>query len=143
MQHAPSVSYPVGRSVFQAALLVLLSFLLAWVVLWFAATSDSVMRTALLLLGWWLVSVWAGWSYLRSPTGHLAWRAGQWWLNEDDGKVIVLQDLSSVVLLHWQAAAVGGKTRWIWLEKNKLPGEWLSLRRALYSPQISPLQQQT
>jgi hypothetical protein len=141
VQHAPSVNYPVGRSVFQAALAALLGGLSGCVVLIFAQRNASVASISLLTLGWLLASAWAGWACLRSPSGWLQWQAGQWFLNGEAGITTLIQDFSMVVLVRWQTDATGHKTQWLWLERNQLPAEWLGLRRALYSPQISPLQQ--
>jgi hypothetical protein len=140
-QHnAPSVTYPLGRSHWQAW--VLLGFWLAalavvgaWVM-----TSPSV--------GW---RQWAGLvmvagvglmalnSWKNSPVGQLAWD-GQVWRWEGPGyqtgvaeyELSVALDVQNLMLLRIENQAHA--TLWLWAERRAFPARWLDLRRAVYSP---------
>jgi hypothetical protein len=135
MHHAPSVNYPVERSRFAAALL-----LLAWLLgaagcaLWWILGQAS---------GWRLIAVtpivivtgsFAAWSWWRSPCGTLDWDRGSWnWLANGQVRTGTLEvglDLQHWLLLHWNDVA---GSQWLWLERAGKPNCWSDLRRAVYS----------
>src|SRR5438445_3812340 len=102
MHSAPSVSYPVGRSRLAGAML-----LLAWmlgagaIALWCAQVQPSAARvlgaTALVLAS----GATAGWTWVRTPQGKLAWDGDSWsWSGERDGTgtLQVVLDLQRLVL---------------------------------------------
>ena len=143
-QHnAPSVTYPLGRSRFQA-----------WMVsvLWLAA---------LLVVGAWVVtSQYVGWrqslglvlvvgaglaalhGWKNSPVGQLAWN-GQVWRWEGPGyqagvaeyELSVALDLQNLMLLRIENQAHA--KLWLWVERRAFPARWSDLRRAVYSPHRS------
>lgn len=156
MQNAPSVDYPVGRSLFWAGLLCLLG--LAGVlcqVLWWRLLGpqqrSGLLHQVLLAGGLLLCGGWAAWArlaWLRAPVGRLRWdalapaageggrSAGAWrWFSVafPDGAplmdVSVVLDLQSRVLL--RLADPGGRLRWVWAERDRDPPRWPGLRRAL------------
>lgn len=155
MQNAPSVDYPVGRSVFWAGLLCLLGLagLLCQVMWWWwlgpqqraDPVQQGLLAGGLVLCGGW--AAWARLAWLRTPVGRLRWDAqapaardgqppGAWrWFSAafPDGAplvgVTVMLDLQSRVLL--RLADPGGRLRWVWAERGRDPLHWRGLRRAL------------
>lgn len=167
MRNAPSVVYPVGRCRFYAALLVTLGVVtgvmlvvVCWPLLPHTAVgstappppSDKVagLLGALLWLGW---SGFAGFSWLRSPTGVLQWDAqapdpgsrspaktGLWrWTSAAyrEGtplkQVSLVLDLQSRLLIRLRNT--DGVHTWVWLAMSRDPGRWNDLRRALVATQ--------
>lgn len=143
MHHAPSVNYPVERSRFAAALL-----LLAWLLgtgacwLWWIQAQAPGWRLGVASLVMFATGSFAAWSWWRSPRGTLACDGESWtWLA--DGRVSggtpeVSLDLQRWLLLHWKGATV---SRWLWLVRAGESGRWDDLRRAVYSrprPQATP-----
>jgi toxin CptA len=137
MHHAPSVSYPVGRSSWAGAILLaawLVGALagLAWLRGGAPAWAPALLGAMLAVTG-----AAAGWSWWRQPSGLLAWDGAHWTLAADrhpalePGALEVALDLQSLLLVRWSAA---GQGRWLWLEKGRLPSRWDALRRAVYSP---------
>lgn len=147
MRNAPSVSYPVGRSAFQAGVLVVLGLLgalaLLLPLLWFPAVPGWVWVAGALLWLFWSGWAWLNWS--RAPRGRLQWdaralpatgtRAGVWrWLAEG-APAVELQtlewvwDAQHVVLL--RPRGTGRRLPWLWLEGRREPARWDDLRRAL------------
>jgi hypothetical protein len=140
MHSAPSVTYPVGRSRFALAFVVL-----AWlagaagVAAWrigvaapalqvFAAVAAVVAFGAAALHGW-----------LRSPAGTLSWDGAGWtWsgpAGAESGSPRTVLDAQRVMLLRWDC---GRTTRWLWLERAMQPSSWDDLRRAVYSRVPTP-----
>jgi toxin CptA len=137
MHHAPSVSYPVGRSSWAGAIVLLLwlagvaacsGWLLTGAPAW-----APLLVVAVLVAG----AGAAAWSWWRHPAGLLAWDGAHWTLASgaspalDPGALEVALDLQRVLLVRWSAA---GRSHWLWLEKGRLPARWEALRRAVYSP---------
>jgi toxin CptA len=137
MHHAPSVSYPVGRSSWAAAVVLLLWLAgavacMGWLAVGAPGWAPLVVAPVLLAgggtgaLSWW-----------RQPAGLLAWDGAHWTLASgpspalDPGALEVALDLQRVLLVRWSAA---GRSRWLWLERGRLPARWDALRRAVYSP---------
>jgi len=143
--HAPPVSYPVGRCVWEAwVLLVLCSLLLVAVLAAAVQGADlrehgAAVRFLLLgMTGWTLVSVWAGWAWWHSPRGRLLWREGQWqWWPDGEGDALPVAavhlalDAQRVLLLRLE----GGRRvpRWLWLECRRDVTRWDDLRRAVWA----------
>jgi len=136
MHAAPSVSYPVGRSMFALALtagLVLAALVVA--VVWTAQAAQAGWRQALAFAAVAASGAYAAFSWWRSPAGLLRWDGSAWnW--EEGGEVRVGQpaialDLQNRVLLRWQPET--GPVRWIWLERSRDCVHWEALRRAVYS----------
>lgn len=136
MHYAPAVSYPVGRSRFQALLIVGVSFigfvtLLAWT--WQTAQTFAQQFGAWLL--WLLSFAYAAIGWWRSPLGKLQFKNGEWnWIGKagtQPVKTVVTLDFQHTLLL----AARGSQTstRWLWLEQRCQPQCWITLRRAAYA----------
>ena len=147
MRNAPSVSYPVGRSAFQAGVIVVLGLLGALALLlplrWYPAVPGWVWVAGALLWLFW--SGWAGLNWSRAPRGRLQWdaralpatgtRAGVWRWLPDGAPAVELQALDWV----WDAQVVvlarprspGQRLPWLWLEGRREPARWDDLRRAL------------
>src|SRR5690349_7732632 len=119
MHDAPSVSYPVGRSRFAAALL-----LAAWLVgasvtaLWWAQSPSTGGRQ---WAAWWAVAasgVAAAWRWWRSPEGVLSWDGRSWsWSARgrvDAGLLQVSLDLQQFMLVR---CACGNESHWLRLER--------------------------
>lgn len=143
MHNAPSVSYPVGRSLLAGGLaagLWLLGGLVTvhWVVQ--SQVSGWRLATASIVLA--LTALAAGWNWRSMPRGTLAWDGQSWaWSGAgqtDSGTVEVRLDLQNWLLLHF---GLPGASRWLWLERSRCPERWDDLRRAVYSrarPQTPP-----
>lgn len=156
MRNAPSVAYPVSRSVFHAWLLALLASLgllvqAAW---WWpiAGTAPAIVQRDVLagLIGavlWalWLGFAWRGW--LRAPVGQLQWDAlatppdglqgcGAWRWRSAAGhdaaplrRVDLVLDLQQRALLRLRDDDAAQS--WVWVERAGDPAHWNDLRRAL------------
>jgi hypothetical protein len=130
MHDAPSVTYPVGRSRFALAF-ILMAWLLgaaagaAWA--WQAGAPGWRHAAVALALG--VTGAVALWHWWRSPAGELAW-AGGWTWHGRAGCVAPALDVQAVVLLRWQDSST---TQWLWLERARCPERWSGLRRAVYS----------
>ena len=140
MHNAPSVNYPVGRSLWAG------SFLLA---IWLAGASCLLLWMAqsagpdwLRVAGWLVLAV-VGLAALRqwqcSATGTLDWNGHCWCWAKQQGKVVVYLDLQWLLLLRWQGVSRG---QWLCLEKGRVQPQsaremqWHALRRAVYSRAI-------
>jgi toxin CptA len=135
MHDAPSVSYPVGRS--SLAGTILLS-------IWMAGglagagmgwSGASAPRLAAVAAVWLATGALAMWWWHAHPAGLLAWDAGTWSWSEggprvEAGTLHVGADFQSALLLRWVGE---GATRWLWVERGRLPTHWVALRRAVYS----------
>ena len=135
MHGAPSVSYPVGRSLFGAGILLAAwtfgSASCAW--WWWSGASGWRLGAALIAVA--ATGIMAAWWWRRQPEGLLGWDGGAWtWAG--DGRdlhevgIHVEIDLQAMLLLRWHAQAGSG---WFWLERRSLPQRWDALRRAVYS----------
>lgn len=146
MRHAPSVGYPVGRSVFWCACLCLMGLLMALVLVltWSRLPGGVALANATAQAAWWL---WVLRVVRRSPTGRLvfqgaagtapaggvdwAWSEGRADREEPLTPPVVVVDLGTRLLLN--LAGRPGGPRWAWVEASSSPGDWLALRRALKS----------
>jgi hypothetical protein len=149
MRHAPSVMYPVGRSAFWGALLLLVGL---WLALVLALARDGLAWWQCLGLGlavalWWLMAARdarhqpQGWlQFSASPLPHEPDDAGWAWLREPGGDAVPLQRLRMVLDLQQrlllQASGGEGAPRWIWLEAARAPADWLALRRAVQASAV-------
>ena len=137
---APPVTYPLGRSVFQAS--VLAGFWLAGLIA--AGAWAYLVRQPDWRIGVCVASVvvagmaaYRGWK--NSPAGSIAWD-GQSWRWESPGyqtgvaeqQLSVLADFQGVMLLRIENHAKAGM--WLWVERKSFPERWMDFRRAVYSP---------
>jgi hypothetical protein len=135
MHSAPPVSYPLGRSRFAAALLLLV-FLLGG-----AVTASWGFQSQ--LPGWRLGGAclvlaaaggFAAWHWWHGAEGTLAWDGETWaWSGERlerAGAIEVSVDLQRWLLLRWTS---GSESHWFWLDRARGAERWDDLRRAVYS----------
>lgn len=135
MHSAPSVSYPVGRSVVLAGLLTAAAGLGMVAVIAGVANLSGVgaATVGLVWCGWGAGCLWA---WERQPQGQLSWRAGTWsWVSEAYREGVALQrvervyDLQSAMVVRLHNA--DGARTWVWVEQGSDPARWHDLRRAL------------
>jgi hypothetical protein len=78
---------------------------------------------------------WAAHSWWNGPTGVLHGSGNGWWWEPAEGaagpgELQVALDLQHVLLLR---LSLQGAVAWLWLERRSRPGQWESMRRAVYS----------
>lgn len=138
MYNAPSVTYPVGRSFFQAGLLFGLALLGAglgagWII---ASPRFGAAQLAMVLL-WLMAAAVAGWCWRRPARGELQWDGQAWaWRSAAapaawPGQVAVRLDWQRGLLLAFVGES--GRTQWLWLARSADATRWPALRRALYA----------
>ena len=138
MHNAPSVSYPVGRSLVAAALATAASLLGALVIgLWAAQSQLSGWRIGLACLAWLGAASISAWKWWVTPKGVLAWDGQAWTWNgngdgvaADSGRLEVSLDLQHSLLVRWCSPTA---RLWLWLERRRRAERWDELRRAVYS----------
>jgi hypothetical protein len=142
MHAAPSVTYPVGRSAFALAVVVLLVALgLAVASAWTLQSDHAGWRQAFAfaaVCGCGGAAIAAWW---RSPAGLLVWDGAAWSWEEggerSPGRPEIALDLQNRLLIRWQPEA--GRVRWLWLESSRDGAHWDALRRAVYSRASTPV----
>ncbi|MFT4242719.1 MAG: hypothetical protein QM569_10590 [Acidovorax sp.] len=140
-RNAPPVLYPLRRSRFLGALLVMIvlagaGVLAGWVVC--GAGPDRGWPAAAALCMWLVSAGGALHFWLRQPTGAIRWDGQFWALVGSDGRATALSDPPQVFLdlqsyLWMQVAPEGWRSRWLWLERSSQSERWMDLRRAVYS----------
>ena len=135
MHNAPTVSYPVGRSHVQGALLIFLLFAaLATLFLWRAHAlwgwRQGLMTTTLCLAA---LFAWQEWR--RTRQGLLIWDGDSWCLGTAQssvtGSMSVQLDFQFILLL--KITPLRGPPLWLWAERKRLEPLWTPLRRAVFS----------
>lgn len=138
MHSAPAVSYPVGRSHFQAIVLSMawLAGLLAgtfWLLEDRAWDWRHALFTSLLVLGAGL----AARSWQKTTSGILRWDGQTWWLSTGHdphaGRVRVHLDLQHAMLLSLMRE--DGVVHWFWPQRSLSPLAWQAFRRAVHARQ--------
>ncbi len=135
MHDAPSVSYPVGRSVWAGAMAAALWLAgLAGVLLWSAQPQVAPWRLALAWTAVAAAAVVVLRTWWRPPRGTLAWDGAAWTWTPDGGTPVagelqVALDLQRLLLLRWRGS---GDRGWFWLDRGSSE-RWDELRRAVYS----------
>lgn len=142
MHSAPAVSYPVGRSYFQACLLTTLALLTALVmVVWVFQSALPDLRHVAAALLWLLTAAWSTWQWLQTPSGSLAWDGRCWtWSDARSTQAVqlaVVLDMQSCLLLRLHVLA-DQCTVWVWPERRSAWVRWQALRRAVFSQQPKP-----
>ncbi len=137
MHHAPAVSFPLGRSRFLAALLLILWCVGAAVIaLWSIQQAhwrwpQSLGVLAVLAGGWVALRWWRG-----QREGVLEWDGARWQAcfegSSMKGSVTVHLDLQRHLWLKLHCNATASD-HWLWLERDADPWAWADLRRAVYS----------
>jgi toxin CptA len=141
MHSAPSVIYPVGRSRNAERLLFALWLLGVCAVIVAAIQSAGIdWRDGMLLLCAIIATV-AAWTgvFRTSGSANLIFD-GQCWsmsggIELPAAQAAVMLDLQRLLLVRLRGTL--GATRWIWVERDAMPGRWRDLRRALYSRAIA------
>jgi len=140
IHNAPPVVYPLGRSRFQACLLLGLWLAgLVSVLLWFSLARQLDGRMAAALVAVLAAGVAAHGGWKNAPSGQLAWD-GEVWCWESPGyqtgiaeqRLSVIADFQHLLLLRLENQAHA--SLWLWAERRALPERWLDLRRAVFSP---------
>lgn len=137
MHSAPAVSFPVGRSRFEAWLtgsVILCGFLV--VSIW-CLQVDALGWRHWLAVAFWLVTAWmAAWHWWHTPKGSLAWDGAAWyWAVKTQSLMVapeVVMDLQQLVLLRLRSPA-DARVTWVWLDQALNPLRWVALRRAIYA----------
>lgn len=147
--HAPPVSYPVGRSVWEACALSLLWCLAALLAVvgvaqgadpWTQPAAWAALGALVLLLAAGAAGL--AWHLRRRPEGELRWQEGGWhWLPANVhgtlGEPMPVDrieracDFQRRLLLRLHGGA--GLPRWLWLEQSVDPVRWLALRHAVWA----------
>jgi toxin CptA len=143
MQDAPSVTCPVGRSVFGGALIAAVWLAsVAAALMWSVQPAVAAWRLALAWSAVAIAGVLALRSWCRASDGVLAWDGSAWSWNEGagarpgaSGRLELSLDLQHTMLARWHD---GGARRWLWLERRRCPERWNDVRRAVYSRAGSP-----
>lgn len=137
MHNAPAVSYPVGRSFFQAGLLLGLALLSAGLGgYWIAHSGRFGAPQLLIVLLWLTAAVVAGGAWRRPARGELQWDGQAWAWHSGataawPGQVAVRLDWQRGLLLAF--AGESGRTQWLWLARSADATRWPAVRRALYA----------
>jgi hypothetical protein len=136
MHNAPAVSYPVGRSRFQAQLFsaVSLAGLLASAG-WFAQVQTPGWQQWLMLFGAVMTAMGAYWQWRQTVVGQLTREGSSWSWTESDASVsvqlVLIVDVQQAMLLLLRGVR-SARGIWIWVERDASPTRWLALRRAAY-----------
>ena len=136
MHGAPSVSYPVGRSRFQAALLLALGIGGVFSgLLWRDPTGLSSWRQFVFYSVFTAAWLGAAHAWRHSPAGSLRWDGQAWnWMTgqiKPCGVPEVHLDLQFCLLV--TVVLEGGKRLWLWPERRADELRWTALRRAVFS----------
>lgn len=137
MHSAPAVSFPVGRSRFQACLIgSLIACSVLTVSTWCWQTDVLGWRQVLAATFCLMTAGLAGWHWWRTPNGSLAWDGASWYWAEGAQSLLVVpdivMDLQQVVLLVVRTPA-DARVNWLWLDRKLNPARWVALRRAIYT----------
>ncbi|TFY96506.1 hypothetical protein [Ramlibacter rhizophilus] len=138
MRSAPSVTYPVGRSLWCAGVLagvwlLALANLVLWMLLGPAPGARQAL-VALVLLACVPLSLHAWRTQLR---GELDWDGAAWHLRTGGDPVPIrldrVWDAQRWMVLRWRGPeGQSGSTRWVWLAQGLDTEVWQAFRRAVY-----------
>ena len=137
MHNAPTVSYPLGRSAWLGAPLVVLWLAgVAALAIWCASVDALSWRQGLDLALWLLLGGWSWRAWRGQVQGELSWTGMHWLLLRDpsapcEGMVSVQLDLQHLLLLRF--TPVTGPACWLLPLRATQPQRWQDLRRAVYS----------
>ena len=136
MHRAPALSYPLGRSRFQGALVASASLAGALVGgLWWLTSDALNWRHALFGLIWMTGMVLAVNDWWHTPAGSLRWDGQDWrWAGSADpvtGRLSAHLDLQFCLVLSLQAQ--NGRRIWLCPERQRDELHWNALRRAVFA----------
>lgn len=134
MHSAPSVSFPLGRSRFGLAIVLLLIMSGAAAQTAWMLQSQSLGFVHMLgCLIWSIGATLALRYWVNTQSGELAWTGANWiWTAQHaSGEVSakLVFDFQSILLL--RLIFPEGASYWFWVQQNAAPARWLDLRRAL------------
>lgn len=136
MHNAPAVTYPVGRSYFQALVTLALLLLAASILGFWCFAADRLGWRQALAACIWLGCAGLALHTLRRPSlGILRWDGQNWHWESGArvlaGTVVPRLDWQAGVLLEFRAPS--HRAHWIWLERDSQALRWDALRRALWA----------
>jgi toxin CptA len=133
MHNAPAVSFPVGRSRFQAwflstAWLVGTATCVGWITVVDASGWRQAMACAMSMAAG--AAAWTGWQ--RQTGGSLHWDGLCWRLDSSiTGNLAVHLDFQNFLLLSLRLEK--GGVRWLWIDRCAELAHWQAFRRAVHS----------
>ncbi|MBT9506298.1 hypothetical protein [Rhodoferax sp.] len=136
MRNAPAVSYPVGRSSFQAWLILGMVLCAAAVgLLWQQQTGPVAWRWHLFVVTSLLTFAFAAVLWWRTPKGCLMWDGQNWcWTCPGmsmAGTLAVHLDFQGLMVL---SLRTGGRAPlWLWPQRSAQPELWQALRCAAFA----------
>lgn len=136
MHRAPALSFPLGRSRFQGALVILTGLTSALVgLLWYVAADSFGWRQGLFALIFLSVFVVALESWRHAPAGILRWDGQSWsWIGVQatvGGRLRAHLDLQFCLVLSLRPDS--GRRIWLWPERRRDERHWNALRRAVFA----------
>ncbi len=143
MHSAPSVTFPVGRSRFPLAWVLLPWGLAALAIaLWAVQTQADAAAMAASAAGWLACGGAAWWGWRQQARGLLTWDGEAWcWQAVDAsgvpsgkqmGEPHCAMDLQRYLWVRWTDAQ-GVRVQWMWLSAGDDAAAWPALRRALFA----------
>lgn len=150
MRHAPSVSYPVGRSVWAGRILLMLACLSLLVQGWWLyglfeqTRGNPVAAASWGFMVWVLWSIWALRSWLTSASGTLHWYSGDvsdkgwFWQSRRDAAMVRLSRAPVLIMDAQWVLLLRLSDRWLWVDRQDGDSDWLGLRRALRAGDREP-----
>jgi toxin CptA len=120
---APPVTYPLGRSVFQAS--VLAGF-------WLAGLTAAGAWVYLVRQLDWRIGVCFAFFIVAWDGQSWRWESPGYQTGVAEHQLSVLADFQGVMLLRIENHAKAGM--WLWVERKSFPERWMDFRRAVYSP---------
>ncbi|MDO8699472.1 MAG: hypothetical protein Q7J75_03495 [Rhodoferax sp.] len=136
MRNAPAVSYPVGRSSFQAWLILGMGLSAAVVgLLWQQQTGLAGWRWHLFVLTSLLTFAFTAGLWWRMPKGCLIWDGQNWcWTRPGmsiAGTLAVHLDFQGLMVLSLRTS--DRHSLWLWPQRSAQPELWQALRRAVFA----------
>lgn len=139
--NAPPVSYPVGRSHFYLAVILVLWLIALVCALAWLRQSAGAGGSAWLMTG---LQPFVGgvllWDWYAGPKGALHWDGRTWmWAETNDLPVLQVSvhlDLQDVLLLSCET--VTGRRLWLWAQRSSQAVRWLAFRRAVMTHTKQP-----
>lgn len=141
MRSPAALKFTVGRSRFQAGLLILLGLTgIVMAALWRDEDGVFGWRQACFVVSFIAAWVVAAMIWRRSPVGKLGWDGQTWnWQAETEQPCAELQvHLDLQVFLLVSIVLDGGCRLWLWPERAADAAQWLALRRAVHFSATKP-----
>jgi len=134
MHSAPSVSFPLGRSRFGLAIVLMLSMIGAAAQITWMLQSQTLGFVHMTGCFIWLVGSGLALRYwANTQSGDLAWTGAHWsWTAQHTSVPVsatLVFDFQSILLM--RLVFPEGASYWFWVQQNAAQVRWLDLRRAL------------